>query len=65
MTPMTLEAHDDYLSVGATEGNQDGAQGDDGGLSNKSIREENERMMHPGSLNQRHSPAVSSAGGRG
>lgn len=65
VTPMALEEHDDYLSVGATEGNQDGAQGDEGGLSNKSIREENERMIHPGLLNKRHSPAVSSTGGLG
>lgn len=63
VTPMTLEGHDDYLSAGASRGDEDVSQGDDGGLISKLVREENERVRDSGLL-KRHSPVASPAGRR-
>ena len=65
VTPLILEANGDYMLAGAAGDSVAGSAEDGGrGLIDRLIREERERIAHPG-LHVKHSPAVSPAGGRG
>lgn len=65
VTPLALEEKKDYMAAGAAASSY--GLGDSGGaeLVEKFIRQEQERINYSGMQSDRHSPAVSPAGGRG
>lgn len=65
VTPMMLEAPADYLMAGSTPFPQALSPGEGREFVERLVREENERMSHPGKRSGNKSPAVSPAGGHG
>ena len=64
-TPLTLEEKGDYLAAGAAASLHPLHGSAESELVERFIRQEQERMKHGGMSAERHSPAVSPAGGRG
>ncbi|MCJ1268699.1 hypothetical protein MMC22_008587 [Lobaria immixta] len=65
VTPLMLEGQDDYLMGGSATSSRSFTATEGRELADRLIREEHDRIKHPGIRSARHSPAVSPAGGRG
>lgn len=64
VTPLMLEGQDDYLMGGSAASPRSVTASEGRELVDRLIREEQNRIKHPGIRSARHSPAVSPAGGR-
>lgn len=64
VTPLMLEGQDDYLMGGSATSPQPVTAIEGRELVDRLIREEHDRIKHPGIHSARHSPAVSPAAGR-
>ena len=64
VTPLMLEGQDDYLMGGSANSPRSVTASEGRELVDRLIREEQDRIKHPGIRSARHSPAVSPAGGR-
>lgn len=65
VTPLALEENGDYLAAGTAASSYRLAGSAENELVERFIRQEQERTNHSGMPSDRHSPAVSPAGGRG
>ena len=65
VTPLALEGSEDYLAAGTAASSYQLGGGAENELVETFIRRERDRMNHGEIRSDRHSPAVSPAGGRG
>lgn len=65
VTPMTLEGQGDYLAAGSTDSPRQLQPSEETDLVDRFIREESDRIHHPGIHSGTHSPAASPAVDRG